>query len=79
VLYNIILLFILFQPIIIVNIMPGLVMLDCDSSTLEAEAGRLRVQGQSGLHIKTLSQRKQNAKNIPSLQATKNRKDTFGS
>jgi hypothetical protein len=35
----------------------GLVMQTCNPSTLEAEAGRLRVQGQPGLHSDSLTQK----------------------
>jgi hypothetical protein len=34
----------------------GVVVHTCNPSTREAEAGRVRVQGQPGLHIETLSQ-----------------------
>jgi hypothetical protein len=36
---------------------PSIVVQVCNSSTLEAEAGRSRVQGQYGLYSKTLAQK----------------------
>jgi hypothetical protein len=38
--------------------LPEVVLHICNPSTQQAEAGRLRVQGQLGLHNETLTQKK---------------------
>jgi hypothetical protein len=44
----------------------GVVVHTCNLSTLEAEEGRLKVQGQPGPHSKALSQKQKNKKKMKS-------------